>query len=198
MDADGLWPLAAYAVAVTALVASMIAISYLLGQRHREHATGEPYESGIAATGSARLRFDVKFYLVAILFVIFDLEAAFLFSYAVAVRELHWTGYIGALVFIGVLAVALVYEWKTGALEWAPGRARTRSARRDNGASLGSSPWGRAPTRAACTTSTRHFVSQMDSPAVVQELKSRFGPELFTFPRAGGWPATPTPRSSCS
>ena len=131
VDADALWPLAVYAAAVTVVVASMIAISYFLGQRHREHATVEPYESGIAATGTARLRFDVKFYLVAILFVIFDLEAAFLFSYAVAVRELRWTGYVGALVFIGVLAVALVYEWRTGALDWAPGRARAGRARRD-------------------------------------------------------------------
>ncbi|MBI5057110.1 MAG: NADH-quinone oxidoreductase subunit A [Nitrospirae bacterium] len=96
----------------------MLFVSYFLGQRHKERATGVPYESGISSTGSARMRFDVKFYLVAMFFVIFDIEAVFIFSWAVTVRELGWTGYIEMLIFVGVLTSALIYLWKLGALEW--------------------------------------------------------------------------------
>jgi NADH-quinone oxidoreductase subunit A len=113
-----LWPLAVYFVAVVLLVAGMLGLSYLLGQRHHERATGEPYESGIVSTGSARLRFSAKFYLIAMLFVIFDLETVFIFAWAVTFRELGWAGYLAALVFIGVLLAALIYEWRIGALEW--------------------------------------------------------------------------------
>jgi len=113
-----LWPLAVYGAAVIALVTVMLVLSYVLGQRHRERATDEPYESGIAATGTARVRFDVKFYLIAMFFVIFDLEAVFVYAWAVSIRETGWTGYSEMLVFIGVLAAALVYLWRLGALEW--------------------------------------------------------------------------------
>jgi NADH-quinone oxidoreductase subunit A len=89
-----------------------------LGERHKGKAREEPYESGIPPTGSARLRFDVKFYRVATYFVIFDVEAVFLFAWALSVRELGWPGYIEALVFVGILAVALVYLWRIGALDW--------------------------------------------------------------------------------
>ena len=116
--AAGLWPLAVYFVCVIALVAVMIGLSYLLGQRHRDRATGEPYESGIVSVGSARLRLSAKFYLVAMFFVIFDLEAVFIFAWAVAVRELGWAGYIEILIFIGVLVAALLYLWRLGALDW--------------------------------------------------------------------------------
>jgi NADH-quinone oxidoreductase subunit A len=120
-----LWPLAVYFAAVVLLVAAMLGLSYLLGQRHHERATGEPYESGIVSTGSARLRFSAKFYLIAMLFVIFDLETVFIFAWAVAFRELGWAGYLAILVFIGVLLAALIYEWRIGALEW-----RVESSRR--------------------------------------------------------------------
>src|SRR5262245_49852321 len=113
-----LWPLAVYFTAVILLVAGMLALSYLLGERHRARATDEPYESGIVSTGSARLRFSAQFYLVAMLFVIFDLEAVFIFAWAIAFRELGWAGYVGVLVFIGVLIVALIYAWRLGALDW--------------------------------------------------------------------------------
>lgn len=113
------WALAVYVAAVLALVASMIALSALLGERHKERATGEPYESGVVPTGWARLRFPANFYLVAMLFVIFDLEAVFIFAWAVAAREAGWRGYAGVLIFIGVLIAALVYEWRMGALDWA-------------------------------------------------------------------------------
>ncbi|MBZ0157532.1 MAG: NADH-quinone oxidoreductase subunit A [Alphaproteobacteria bacterium] len=104
----------------------MLVLSHLLGQRHRERATGEPYESGIVATGSARLRFDIKFYLVAMFFVIFDLEAVFIYAWAVSLRETGWAGYFEMLFFIGVLLAALVYLWRLGALEWGTARRRLR------------------------------------------------------------------------
>src|ERR1051326_8966779 len=113
-----LWPMVVYFIAVLALVASMLVLSYLLGQRHAERATSEPYESGIVSTGSARLRFSVKFYLVAMLFVIFDLEVVFVIAWAIAFRELGWAGYFGVLFFIVVLVAALIYEWRLGALDW--------------------------------------------------------------------------------
>jgi len=126
MHSTALWPFIVYFVAVVALVTAMIAVSHVLGQRHRERATGEPYESGIASTGSAHVRFDVRFYLVAMFFVIFDLEAIFIFAWAVAARELGWPGYYEILVFIGVLAAALIYLWRLGALEWGPTKLRVR------------------------------------------------------------------------
>jgi NADH-quinone oxidoreductase subunit A len=121
-----LWPLAVYVAAVILLVAGMLAISHLLGQRHQARATGEPYESGIVSTGSARLRFSAQFYLIAMLFVIFDLEAVFIFAWAIAFREAGWTGYIGALAFIGVLVAALIYEWRLGAFDWGSKGRRAR------------------------------------------------------------------------
>ena len=120
-----LWPLAVYFGAVILMVAGIILLSHVLGQRHRDRATGEPYESGIVSTGSARLRFSVKFYLVAMFFVIFDVAGGFIFAWAVAVHRVGWSGYVGVLVFVGILAVALVYLWRLGGLDWAPrGRGR--------------------------------------------------------------------------
>jgi NADH-quinone oxidoreductase subunit A len=107
-----------YVVAVLALVASMLTVSWFLGQRHRGRETGEPYESGVAPTGSARLRLSANFYIIAMFFVIFDLEVVFIVAWAVAIRELGWPGYIGVILFIGVLMIALLYEWKLGALDW--------------------------------------------------------------------------------
>jgi NADH-quinone oxidoreductase subunit A len=113
-----LWPLGVYFAVVVIIVISMIALSYVLGERHREKQTAEPYESGIMSTGTARVRFDIKFYLVAMFFVIFDLEAVFVFAWAVSIRETGWFGYVEMLIFIGILTAALVYIWKLGALEW--------------------------------------------------------------------------------
>lgn len=113
-----LWPFAVYAAVAMVLAGAMIGISHLLGQRHSDRETSEPYESGIASTGTARLRFSAHFYLIAMLFVIFDIEAVFLFAWAVAYRDVGWAGYLGALVFIGVLSIALLYEWRLGALDW--------------------------------------------------------------------------------
>jgi NADH-quinone oxidoreductase subunit A len=119
---EALWPLVVYAAAVLTVVTGMVVLSSLLGERHAERATGEPYESGIVSTGTAQVRFSVKFYLVAMLFVIFDLEAVFLVAWAVAFREVGWPGYLGALVFTGILVAGLAYEWRMGALEWGSSR----------------------------------------------------------------------------
>ncbi|HVN97606.1 MAG TPA: NADH-quinone oxidoreductase subunit A [Syntrophorhabdaceae bacterium] len=101
----------------------MIALSYLLGERHKDRATNEPYESGMPLIGPARMRIDVKYYLIAMFFVIFDLEAVFLFAWAISVRETGWLGYMEAVVFIGILFIALVYLWRMNALNWsAPAR----------------------------------------------------------------------------
>ncbi len=116
-----LWPMAVYVVAVILIVTGMLLVSYILGERHWDRATGQPYESGIVSTGSALIRFDVKFYLVAMFFVIFDVEAVFIFAWAIALFELGWVGYVEAAIFIGILVAALVYLWRTGALEWGTG-----------------------------------------------------------------------------
>jgi NADH-quinone oxidoreductase subunit A len=111
-----------------ALAAIMLGLSYILGERHRERATGQPYESGIKPTGTARVRFDVKFYLIAVFFVVFDLEALFIFSWAVALREVGWLGYAEILVFIGILLAGLVYLWRLGALELRTTKQQKRGA----------------------------------------------------------------------
>ena len=113
-----LWPFLLYAGFVGISVALLLGISYVSGERHEERATNVPFESGIVLVESARLRFPIKFYLVAVLFVIFDMEAVFIFAWAVAFRERGWMGYVGTLVFITILVVALIYEWRVGALDW--------------------------------------------------------------------------------
>ena len=123
-ETQPLWPLAVFFVSAVLIVLAILGLSFVLGQRHRERATGEPYESGIASTGTARIRFDIKFYVVGMLFLLFDLEAVFLYAWSVSVREAGWTGYAEALVFIGVLGAALVYLWRVGALDW--GKAPTQ------------------------------------------------------------------------
>lgn len=119
-----LWPLAVYAAAVFVLVGGIMGLSYILGERHRETQTGDPYESGIAPTGSARLRFAANYYLVAMFFVIFDVETAFIISWAIAFRELGKAGYFAVAAFIAVLFAILFFEWRMGALDIYPGRRR--------------------------------------------------------------------------
>jgi NADH-quinone oxidoreductase subunit A len=122
-----LWPLAVYLVIVSTLVVAMLGLSFILGERHHNRATGTPYESGILSQGSARVRLSAKFYLVAMFFVIFDLEAVFIFAWAISVREAGWTGYAEAALFITVLLATLVYLWRVGALDWRQGSRRTLS-----------------------------------------------------------------------
>jgi len=125
MSGSNEWPLIVYAVLVVVVTGGMLA-TYLLGQRHWQPSTGTPYESGIVSEGSARVRLSARFYLVAMFFVVFDLEAVFLFAWAVAAREAGWAGYWEVVIFIGVLLVALIYLWGVGALDWATERAVRR------------------------------------------------------------------------
>lgn len=128
-----LWPLLLYAILVVVLLAAILGLSYILGQRHHDRSTGKPYEGGIEQTGSARLRFSVQFYLVAMLFVIFDVEAVFIMLWALGFYTLGWAGYIGVLIFIGQLVVVLIYEWGIGALEiGADGRKILKAYKKKN------------------------------------------------------------------
>jgi len=113
-----IWSLALYFLIVLFLVAGMLSVSYVLGQRHRAPEMGSPYEGGILSEGSARLRLSVKFYLIAMFFVVFDVEAAFLFSWAVAARNSGWAGFWEAVVFAAILMLTLLYLAKVGALDW--------------------------------------------------------------------------------
>ena len=114
------WPFLVYSALSIAIVGIMIGLSYFLGERHKEKTTDEPYESGIPVTGNARLRFSSHFYLIAMFFVIFDLDAAFIMLWAVSFRELGVAGYIGILIFIGLLVILLIYELSIGALDFGP------------------------------------------------------------------------------
>lgn len=120
------WPLPVYFAFVIVLVAAVLAVSYLLGQRHSEPATAEPYEGGIVSQGSAHVRFSMRYYLVAMFFVVFDLEAVFVYAWAGAVRELGWAGYGAVVLFIATLAAALLYLWRSGALDWSRRLDRSR------------------------------------------------------------------------
>ena len=113
-----LWPFVVYFIAVLLLVATMLGLSWVLGQRRANKATNTPFESGVLSVGSPQIQMSVEFYLVAIFFVIFDLETVFIFAWAVAFFELGWGGFIAVSLFIAILAVALVYELSTGALDW--------------------------------------------------------------------------------
>ncbi len=115
---DLIWPLGVYAAAVLIMVAGTLGISHVLGERHSGGAAGEPYESGIVPTGSAGIRFSVRFYLVAMFFVLFDLEAAFIYAWAVSFRDAGWAGYAEMAFFIAVLLLALAYLGRNGALDW--------------------------------------------------------------------------------
>ena len=90
----------------------------LLGPHRPDKAKLSPYECGFEAFEDARMKFDVRYYLVAILFIIFDLEIAFLFPWAVAMGEIGMTGFLAMMVFLGILVVGFFYEWRKGALDW--------------------------------------------------------------------------------
>ena len=121
------WALATYIVAVFGLVGLMLGASYVLGGRDQGRAKHEPFESGAVSVGGAQLRMPAKFCLVAIFFVIFDVEAVFLYAWAVSARQNGWMGFAVATIFIAVLLAALLYIWRVGGLDWAPGRSRVPS-----------------------------------------------------------------------
>jgi len=124
------WPLVVYAGLVALVVGGMLGVSALLGERHSQRATGEPYEAGVVPSSAGVDRSGVRFWRIALLFVVFDLEAMFLIAWAVAAREAGWTGYLGMLVFLVILAAALVYEWRSGGLEVAGALRRFGGERR--------------------------------------------------------------------
>jgi NADH-quinone oxidoreductase subunit A len=93
-------------------------IGYVLGPNRPDAAKNAPYECGFEAFEDARMKFDVRYYLVAILFILFDLEIAFLFPWAVALKDLGAPAFWAVVVFLGILVVGFVYEWKKGALDW--------------------------------------------------------------------------------
>ncbi len=112
------WPFLLYLAAVVGLVVTMLALSSVLGQKRLDPATLAPFESGIVPASDANLPVSVEFYLVAIFFVLFDLETVFIFAWAIAFYELGWAGYAAMSVFVAVLLVALIYAWRLGVLEW--------------------------------------------------------------------------------
>ncbi|MGD0359370.1 MAG: NADH-quinone oxidoreductase subunit A [Bryobacteraceae bacterium] len=116
--AETYWPVLLQALIAMAVAAGMIGISYILGHKVRNRVKDMPYECGITPTGSARERFSVKFYLVGMLFILFDIEAIFLYPWAVVYRELKMFAFFEMLVFIALVLAGFFYIWKKGALDW--------------------------------------------------------------------------------
>ncbi len=106
-----------FGVAV-AMAIGMVVASLIVARQHPDAEKLSPYECGFEPFGDARRQFDVRFYLVAILFIIFDLEVAFLFPWAVAFGGLGWFGFWSMMIFLAILTIGFVYEWRKGALEW--------------------------------------------------------------------------------
>ncbi len=121
MAESTLWPLVVYFVAVVIIVLTILLLSALLGEKSPRRpglATFEPFESGVVPLGTSQTTISVEFYLIAMFFVIFDLETVFIFAWAVAFFELGLFGYLAISAFVLILVVALIYEWKSGALDW--------------------------------------------------------------------------------
>jgi len=112
------FPVVVQALIAMAVAAGMIGASYVLGKRVRNRVKDMPYECGITPVGNARERFSVKFYLVGMLFIVFDIEAIFLYPWAVVYRELKMFGFVEMLVFIVLILSGFYYIWKKGALDW--------------------------------------------------------------------------------
>lgn len=128
MQDTALWPLVVYGTAVVVLIAAVLAASSVLGERHGERATGDPFESGIVPVHRARFRMDAKFYVVAMLFVVFDVEAVYIITWALIARDGGWPAYVEIAIFTLVLLAGLAYLWRLGALDWAPRRTQRRAA----------------------------------------------------------------------
>jgi NADH-quinone oxidoreductase subunit A len=112
------FPVLLQALVAMLLAAGLITVSYLLGKRVKNRVKDMPYESGMVPIGDARQRFSVKFYLVAMLFILFDIEAIFLYPWAVVYRELLMSGFIEMLIFVILIMSGFFYIWKKGALDW--------------------------------------------------------------------------------
>jgi NADH-quinone oxidoreductase subunit A len=111
-------PILIFAVVAGGLGVILMLLGFLLGPRKPDAEKSSPYECGFEAFEDSRMKFDVRYYLVAILFIIFDLEIAFLFPWAVSLDAIGGFGLLSMAVFLGVLIVGFAYEWKKGALEW--------------------------------------------------------------------------------
>ena len=116
-----------YALLILILVATLLFLSSWLGEKKKEPEKLKPFESGILPTGAARFRYPVPFYLVATFFLIFDVEAVYIFSWAIAVESLGWSGWLQISFFIVILLISLFYIWKKGGLEWGPTPGKIRS-----------------------------------------------------------------------
>jgi NADH-quinone oxidoreductase subunit A len=108
----------------TVLAGAIVTLSWLIGQHKPNRAKLSPYECGVPPVGDARERFSVKFYMVAMLFILFDVEAVFLYPWAVILRELKMFGFWEMIVYIGIFLVGLFYVWKKGVLDWGVSSAR--------------------------------------------------------------------------
>ena len=113
------FPVVVQVIIAIAVAAGLIGASTLLGKRARSPLKDTPYESGMAPVGSARERFSVKFYLVGMIFILFDIEAVFLYPWAVVYRDLKMFGFVEMLIFVALVLVGFFYVWKKGALDWA-------------------------------------------------------------------------------
>ena len=111
-------PILIFLIVGVMMGAASIAVGFILGPSNPNEEKLSPYECGFEAFEDARMQFDVRYYLVAILFILFDLEIAFLFPWAVVLREIGTFGFVAMLIFLAVLVVGFIYEWKKGALEW--------------------------------------------------------------------------------
>ena len=120
------FPVLLQALVAMLLAAGLITVSYLLGKRVKNRVKDMPYESGIVPTGDARQRFSVKFYLVAMLFILFDIEAIFLYPWAVVYRELLMPGFVEMLIFVILILSGFFYIWKKGALDWSASDTSSR------------------------------------------------------------------------
>ena len=112
------FPVLVQALLAMALAAGLLTASYVLGKRVRNRVKDTPYESGMVPTGDARHRLSVKFYLVAMLFILFDIEAIFLYPWVVVYRELKMFAFVEMLVFVALILAGFFYIWKKGALDW--------------------------------------------------------------------------------
>ena len=118
MDLQQYLPIALFLGVSTVIGLSLLVLGSILGPRKPGSEKLSPYECGFEAFEDARMKFDVRYYLVAILFIIFDLEIAFMFPWAVVLDELGWAAVASMGLFLGLLVVGFIYEWKKGALEW--------------------------------------------------------------------------------
>jgi NADH-quinone oxidoreductase subunit A len=122
----GMFAFLLYGVLVFALAGLLLWIAGWLGEKKPSPEKGQPYECGVIPTGTASLRDPVAFYLVAAFFLIFDVEAVYIFSWAIAFERLGWSGWLQISFFMIVLLVSLFYLWKKGGLEWGPQTPKTR------------------------------------------------------------------------